>query len=227
MRGDTRSSARRTPRRRIVFLLLTAGAIGCGATRPLDERRYPDPVLTARGTEVGRCSWYGPGFHGRKTASGETYDQNAMTAAHRTLPLGTFVEVTDTHTGRSVIVRINDRGPYHQGRVLDLSYGAARRLGIVERGVADVEIRVLGNARSGYPRVRYAVQVGAFRNRREADRLARRLRAAGAQAYVVGGPLYRVRVGSFKHRDEAKAAAHSLSRKGYRGVIVEAASDRT
>jgi rare lipoprotein A len=90
--------------------------------------------------QVGVASWYGPGFHGRKTASGERFDQNDLTAAHRKLPLGSEVKVTNLANGRSVTVAINDRGPYAKGRVLDLSKAAARKLGMVEDGVAKVRI---------------------------------------------------------------------------------------
>ena len=112
--------------RALAAALCCALTAACSTSAPLVEREYPPPKLTARGTEIGRCSWYGPGFHGKPTASGEIYDQNAMTAAHRTLPLGTLVEVTDLASGRRVRVRVNDRGPYHAERVLDLSYGAVR-----------------------------------------------------------------------------------------------------
>lgn len=90
--------------------------------------------------QVGLASWYGPGFHGRTTASGERFDQNDLTAAHRKLPLGTEVKVTNLQNGRSIVVEINDRGPYIDGRVIDVSKAAARRLGIVEEGVAKVRI---------------------------------------------------------------------------------------
>lgn len=90
--------------------------------------------------QVGVASWYGPGFHGRQTASGERFDQNDFTAAHRKLPLGSEVRVTNLENGRSITVEINDRGPYAKGRVLDLSRAAARQLGMVEDGVAKVRI---------------------------------------------------------------------------------------
>jgi rare lipoprotein A len=90
--------------------------------------------------EVGLASFYGRAHHGRLTASGERFDMRAMTCAHRTLPFGTRVRVTDLETGRSVVVRVNDRGPYAESRVVDLSLGAARTLGIVERGVARVRL---------------------------------------------------------------------------------------
>lgn len=88
--------------------------------------------------ECGKASWYGPGFNGRMTASGERFNQGAMTAAHKTLPFGTRVRVTDQATGKSVIVVINDRGPYHGGRIIDLSKAAAQRLGMMNAGTASV-----------------------------------------------------------------------------------------
>jgi len=93
----------------------------------------------------GIASWYGPGFHGNRSASGERFNQNALTAAHRSLPFGTNVRVTNLNNGRSVIVRINDRGPYIRGRVIDLSAAAARVLGLIRTGVAPVRIEVLDN----------------------------------------------------------------------------------
>lgn len=90
--------------------------------------------------QVGLASWYGPGFHGRTTASGARFDQNELTAAHRKLPLGSEVKVTNVENGRSIVVEINDRGPYIDGRVIDLSKAAAARLGIIEEGVAQVRI---------------------------------------------------------------------------------------
>lgn len=91
-----------------------------------------------RAAECGGASWYGPGFHGKKTASGSTYNQNAMTAAHRTLPFGTVVKVTDQRTGKSILVTITDRGPFIRGRVIDLSKAAAAKLGTKKAGVARV-----------------------------------------------------------------------------------------
>ncbi|WP_201511579.1 septal ring lytic transglycosylase RlpA family protein [Psychrobacter alimentarius] len=95
--------------------------------------------------QTGLASWYGRKFHGRKTASGETFDMNALTAAHRSLPLNCYVKVTNKTNGKSVVVKVNDRGPFHGNRVMDLSYGAAKRLGITSKGVGNVAIeRVSG-----------------------------------------------------------------------------------
>lgn len=93
--------------------------------------------------EVGIASWYGPGFDGRHTANGEIYDMNGISAAHKTLPFGTIVQVVDLETGKSVIVRINDRGPFIEGRIIDLSKGAAEKLGIIDKGITKVGLRIL------------------------------------------------------------------------------------
>jgi rare lipoprotein A len=108
---------------------------------PALEARYDVPQATARGLQAGMASWYGPGFHGRKTASGERFNTNDLTAAHRFLPFGTRVRVVNAATGRSVVVRINDRGPFHGGRVIDLSRASANAIGM--GGTARVQISAL------------------------------------------------------------------------------------
>lgn len=105
----------------------------------------PTAATKVVSTQQGRASWYGPGFHGRRTANGERFDQNALTAAHKTLPFGTKVRVTNVSNGRSVVVRINDRGPYSHGRVIDLSKGSAQQIGLVSMGVGTVKLEVLEN----------------------------------------------------------------------------------
>jgi rare lipoprotein A len=103
-------------------------------------------LTTAAGAQSleGQASWYGPGFHGRQTANGETFNQNALTAAHPSLPFGTEVRVTYASTGESVVVRINDRGPYAHGRVIDLSREAADEIGLLNAGVGEVRLEVVG-----------------------------------------------------------------------------------
>lgn len=96
--------------------------------------------------EEGVASWYGPGFHGRRTSSGDIYDQNAMSAAHPVLPLPTYLEVTNLENGRSVVVRVNDRGPFVGGRIIDLSYAAAVKLGMIQAGTVRVRLRAVGPA---------------------------------------------------------------------------------
>jgi rare lipoprotein A len=126
--------------------LLTLGCSSRGeapslVSAPLPSAEAPPPKPAPR--QIGRASWYGPYHHGRKTANGEIYDMNALTAAHRTLPLGTRVRVTNLQNGRTVVVRLNDRGPYIDGRIIDLSRKAAQVLGMVEKGLAEVSIEVL------------------------------------------------------------------------------------
>jgi len=93
--------------------------------------------------EVGIASWYGPGFDGNFTANGEVYDMNGISAAHKTLPFGTIVRVVEFSTGKSIVVRINDRGPFIEGRIIDLSKGAARELGIIDKGITKVGLRIV------------------------------------------------------------------------------------
>lgn len=131
-----------------------------GTMRPYQIRgRWYHPQEDRNYEEVGMASWYGDRFHGRPTATGETFDMNALTAAHKTLPLPGLVEVTNFENGRTAVLRVNDRGPFVDGRIIDLSRGAARELGLLERGVGRVRVRYLGRA----PRLgsqRAAVQGG-------------------------------------------------------------------
>jgi rare lipoprotein A len=119
-------------------------------TNPASAKPQPKPKTTqaaktsSRPRKQGMASWYGPGFHGRRTASGETFNSGALTAAHRYLPFGTKVRVTNVRNGRSVVVRINDRGPFTGGRVIDLSKGAAAVIGVFQSGVAPVVLEILG-----------------------------------------------------------------------------------
>lgn len=158
-------------------------------------------------SERGVASWYGPGFHGQRTASGEPYDMYSMTAAHKTLPLPAYARVTNLRNGRSVVVRVNDRGPFKDDRIIDLSYTAAARLDMLRDGTALVQVEALvpGSRASAPPAVvapeKLVVQAGAFSDPANAERLVARLRTGGFdRAYVqhdnVGGrTLYRVRVG--------------------------------
>ena len=123
-----------------IALIVAIGAIGCTQI-PIQSQSQGPVCLSQWGTMV--VSWYGPGFHGRTTANGERYDMYALTAAHPTLPLGSWVRVERQRTGRSVIVRINDRGPFIEGREIDLSYRAACRLGIDRQGLARVRFELL------------------------------------------------------------------------------------
>jgi rare lipoprotein A len=179
----------------------------------VDGRRYFVMGSSAGYVERGVASWYGPDFHGGRTANGDKYDMHAMTAAHKTLPLPSHVRVTNLNNGRSVVVRVNDRGPFVDNRIIDLSYAAATKLDIVRQGTALVEVRAVGphdttlGAAAASPAARVAgldelyVQAGAFAEQSNAERLLARLRASGVGAAFVRGDdvdgrtLYRVRVG--------------------------------
>lgn len=164
------------------------------------------PIPSADGfVEEGLASWYGHPFHGRKTSNGEVYDMNKMTAAHKILPMNTNVRVQDLTTGRSVDVRINDRGPFVRARVIDLSREAAKRLGILEKGTARVRVIALSDVpqyKDGDMTGRFYVQIGSFTVRQNADRLLAQIRSrypgSRIQYAVVGGmSFWRVQAGTF------------------------------
>ncbi|HEY7642080.1 MAG TPA: septal ring lytic transglycosylase RlpA family protein [Steroidobacteraceae bacterium] len=181
---------------------------------------------TAEGyLERGVASWYGPGFHASSTSNGERYDMYAMTAAHKTLPLPAYVQVTNLRNGRSVVVRVNDRGPFKDGRIIDLSYTAASKLGMLKDGTTFVEVRALTPEQKAAPPAppqtpeALYVQAGAFGAEENASRLLERLRTQGVdqsfvrQDEVNGRTLYRVRVGpipSVNEFDRVVARLRSL-----------------
>lgn len=174
------------------------------------------------------ASWYGVEEQGRATASGELMDPEAMTAAHRTLPFGSVVRVTDRNNGQTVEVVINDRGPFVRGRIIDLSFGAARELGMVESGVAPVRIQVVGLDGKLAAR-RWRVQVGSFKDQRRARELVTLLQAEGYSPVVLsefreGSQLFfRVWVGAFEQRHDAEGLSRRLVRDGHSGIVVLAA----
>jgi peptidoglycan lytic transglycosylase len=168
-------------------------------------KRYFVQQSAAGYVERGVASWYGPGFHQAATSSGERYDMYAMTAAHKTLPLPSYVQVTNLSNGKSVVVRVNDRGPFKDGRIIDLSFTAAARLDMQRAGTALVEVRAITPGQDA-PRDNDSiktmyVQAGAFGTAANADKLAIQLRDNGypqAQVrtdLVAGRSLYRVRIG--------------------------------
>ena len=151
-------------------------------------------------TEIGRASWYGPPYHNRRGSNGEVYNMNAMTAAHRTLPLGSIVRVTNLKTGHTALVRITDRGPFIPGRVLDLSLAAARKLDVYLPGIAEVKVEVMQTPAPLDTGGKWAVQIGGFPDESEAtklaDHLTRRYRTAKVLRFAspAGDWWVRVRV---------------------------------
>jgi rare lipoprotein A len=189
--------------------------------------------------EKGIASWYGKKFHGHRASSGETYDMYAMTAAHKTLPLPTYVRVTHLKNGRSVIVKVNDRGPFHEGRIIDLSYSAAKKLGVTATGTAPVEVTAIDieNYRknkgyqakvkrpslvSTYPvksEFKLYLQVGAFSEQKNANQLLKRLSRMFKQRKIHSdfsseNNVYRVRIGPLVNIEDADKLSTLLNSKG-------------
>ena len=202
----------------------------------VDGRRYYVMTSSAGFVERGIASWYGSKFHGRRTSSGEPYDMNAMTAAHPTLPIPSYVEVTNLANGRKVIVKVNDRGPFLHNRIIDLSYMAALKLGITAEGTGLVEVRAIdpaaptkqvsvdknGSAGDNGATDLY-LQVGAFTDRENAERLSQRVVSLnpGAAIRVSEGasekgnsPIYRVRIGPLPSLEDVDRLTRKLMNIG-------------
>lgn len=190
-----------------------------------DHRRYK---------ERGIASWYGTKFDGHATSNGEIYSLYEMTAAHRTLPIPVYVKVTNLRNGRTAVVRVNDRGPFHSDRIMDLSYAAAVKLGFSEQGTAPVEIEIIDTDNSAVVRgadaTRYYLQVGAFKELNSATELQRNLSAGLDYPVLIassgdhGKSMHRVRVGPFIDYYSAQAAKKVLKQRwsGKPHLVVEA-----
>ena len=242
---------------RVASLLLIVAylyfVIGCASTyEPPPERppghpkpykvfgKWYQPLPDSNGfRQRGIASWYGKDFHGKKTSNGENYDMYALTAAHKTLPLGTYVQVHNLENNRRVEVRINDRGPFVRGRIIDLSYTAANQIGIVDSGTARVEVIALATPATtdgGAPRSfepvdlytgNFTFQIGAFVNRQNAERLTAKLNEKYKNAHITvydrGDQIfYRVRVGKFSTLQQAEAQESFLIRDGYIDLFIVA-----
>lgn len=199
-----------------------------------------NPIANADGfRQEGIASWYGAKFHGRRTADGEIYNMNAMTAAHKTLPMNIFARVTNLDNGKSVVVRINDRGPFVDGRVIDLSSAAARAIGMHRPGTAPVRVQALGYARvhgngtttyepaGALDRGNFTIQVGAFSSLKSAMKLKNRLAASFENAHITvydgeAKVLYRVRVGAYTTLEDGARAQQRLAQMGFRHTFLVA-----
>ena len=239
----------------LTVLLIVAAACACSTPSPKNTGSYSSnkavqnksapyevhgkryyPLSSASGfTQRGLASWYGNKFHGRLTSNGERYNMYGRTAAHKTLPFNTYVRVINLKNGKTTVVRINDRGPFVRGRIIDLTYTAAHSLGMAEDGVVPVKIEALGYARkkreagrwvqvyekpASYEVGDFTIQVGAFADRENALRLyaslKRKYGSATVNIFDRGTErFYRVRVGKYAHLAKAEAAAESLQGKGF------------
>jgi rare lipoprotein A len=234
----------------IILILLSAA---CATTPPPPKtktsipydvggkRYYPIPSSSGF-AQRGLASWYGPKFHGRTTANGEHYDMYGYTAAHKTLPFNTHVQVTNLENNKSTVVRINDRGPFVKGRIIDLTYAAAHALDMAEDGVVQVRIEALGYAReksragelvreytkpASYQLGDFTIQVGAFVQEENARRLHASLNRSYQRATVNildrgAQRFYRVRVGKYSSLDQAQEAAGQLQQQGFSNAFVVA-----
>jgi rare lipoprotein A len=196
--------------KKLLLLVVVYLISGCAATR--------GTVI-----DTGTASWYGPNFHGKTTANGETYDQNALTAAHRTLPFNTVVKVTNLDNGKSVRVRINDRGPYVGNRVIDLSFAAAKEIDMIISGLARVKVELVKSeepvSRRQGPE-EFTVQLASFTVKSQADAMAGDIRGAYVyQSRVDRTTYYRVYYGKYRNRADAEKAMADLRRRGHDGFV--------
>ena len=194
------------------------------ASAPSSARDKPAPSAPLAGfTAEGNASWYGVPFHGRRASNGEIYDMHKLTAAHRTLPFGTEVRVTNLSNGKSTVVRITDRGPFVEGRIIDLSMAAARELDSIGAGVVPVRLEILSAVD---PAGFFTVQVGAFHDRGNAERLRGRLDASYSPIFIQPydspeGLFYRVRIGKVPSEDAARQFGDELrNREGFIPFVV-------
>jgi len=236
-----------------LLLFVAIGISGCARSTPPTRPSSPgtpkpykvmgrwyQPLADSRGFQQrGLASWYGKKFHGRKTANGERYNMYGVSAAHKTLPLGTWVQVHHLESGQTLDVRINDRGPFVRNRIIDLSFGAAKKLGIVGPGTAPVKVTALGKAGDPKPDGRptylpvayhqgnFTFQVGAFVDRQNAETLVRQLDKTYKNAHMVKSNddqpvFYRVRVGRCNTLTQAAEYESYLVRNGFPDAITVA-----
>ena len=223
---------------RIFLLILFFLLVACGPRHVVMDRRTPPEKQEvkrekdvpeakiekreSKGVQYGVASWYGGEFHGRPTSSGEIYDMYQLTCAHNTLPLGTVVMVTNLENGRSLELKVKDRGPFVKERILDVSYAAAQMLGMWEKGTAPVKVEVVSLAIE--PIQRFTLQVGSFADETKAQKLAEQLRKSFENVYVaivetLTQKYHRVRVGQFETREAALVIAEKLVQMGYKVLV--------
>jgi rare lipoprotein A len=212
------------PFRFAIALAIAAGLSGCAKSKHAAVRVPQTPA----GSETGIASWYGHPYHGRAAANGEIYDMEKMTAAHRTLPFGAWVRVTNLTNGKTVDVRIIDRGPFVEGRIIDLSHAAARAIDLLGPGIARVRVDIIPSpGGAAAEQAQYAIQIGVFRDRDRAERLRQSMQAQFGSARIVpqsqpGQPnLWRVLVGTAANLQEANALAERVRAQTGETLVVK------
>ncbi len=186
------------------------------------------PYVTEGHTQVGIASWYGIEEHNNYAASGEKFSKYAYTAAHKSLPMGTVVRVTNLENGRDVVVKINDRGPFVGDRIIDLSHAPAKAIDMIQKGTVKVKVEVMStpSSRSGsYFDANYTVQVGSYKERASAVNVKKRLDIEYDEVRIEtvkvnGDDYHRVRVGRYSSEKDAKKAASKLRKRGYGGNVI-------
>ncbi len=213
-----------------VLLMLTVVFLAsCGVSNRSTSRDFNSNSNSSRSTndisaiESGEASWYGPDFHGRLTANGEKYDMDGMTAAHRTLPFNTQVLVENLDNGKTVEVRINDRGPFAKDRIIDLSRGAATAVDMIGPGTARVRIYLVGNNGNlpdNLKEAKYTVQLGSYADRELAEKKSDEIRSSYVKEVKVNGEtFYRVYFGDFYNPAIALEAQNRLKGLGHEGFV--------
>ena len=209
----------------IICLIL----VSCTSKRDTGSYGYGDPKSVDGYTQTGIASWYGDKEHRNKTASGERFSRYAYTAAHKSLPFGTVVRVTNLENGKDVVVNINDRGPFIRGRIIDLSYASAKSIGLIRTGTARVKVEVVSSpsSRNGnYFKPIYTVQVGSFNSKVNASSVKNDLPSKIKNdvriepVKIKGDTYYRVRVGMFSNKSQAEKLKRELKNYGYRGKVI-------
>ncbi|MDX1700563.1 MAG: septal ring lytic transglycosylase RlpA family protein [Melioribacteraceae bacterium] len=200
-------------RRLIVVSLLAILTIGCSSVDRYSEYKDVEGKIIERGI----ASWYGPNFHGKLTANGEIYDMYELTAAHKTLPFNSIVKVLNLSNGKSVIVRINDRGPFVKNRIIDLSKKAAQEVDMIQSGYTEVELRLLskvGNSSSRNHSL-YTIQIGSYKRKRDAEKFGSKFdKSKVVMAEVNDNIYYRVYYGEYKNKNEAEYDIKLLKKEG-------------
>lgn len=203
-----------------IFLFVTS----CGVIK----RTTPAPIEESNGAIIGSgiASWYGPNFHGKLTANGERYNMNDYTAAHKTLPFNTMVRVDNVENGKSVVVRINDRGPYVNNRIIDLSRKAAQQINMIGSGTASVRLMVVreGDRPIDQQNVSstetFTIQLAAFENKSEATFRSKQISGSRVEKVTVGGKtIFRIYYGIYSNPKKARNDLDDLSRQGMNGFV--------
>jgi len=210
----------------LIFVISALALSACGTTSRTSTKKSADNVL-----ETGVASWYGPKFHGRLTANGERYDMDGITAAHRTLPFNTVVLVENLDNGKTVEVRINDRGPFAKNRIIDLSRGAARKVDMIGPGTARVRLYLiegdLENSRTtDLKQANYTIQLGSYKNRGEAEKKSKKIKGSRVESIWLGTDRwYRVYYGNYKDPLQAKNELKKFQEKGYEAFVKQIEND--